>query len=78
MKLQGFYIAFLSPLLVIAFIFQLGSARMALISIALYYLYRVFLDFYKLKSNGVVSNKDGWKFALGIWSFIYFKQLYFE
>ena len=78
MKLSNFYFAFISPLFIIALMMRLDSEWMTLICIALYYFYRVFLDFYKLKSNDVVSNKDIWKFALGIWSFIYFKQLYFE
>ena len=78
MKLQDFYIALLSPLVVVTIVFELGSAKMTVICIALYYLYRIFLDFYKLKSNGVVSNKDIWKFILGIWTFVYFKELYFE
>ena len=78
MKLSNFYFAFLSPLFIIALIMKFDSECMTLICIALYYLYRIFLDFYKLKSNGVVSNKDIWKFIIGIWTSVYFKELYFE
>jgi len=46
--------------------------------LVLYYFYRSVLDYFKLKSNGIVSKKDKWKFILPIWTFMYFRDLYFK
>jgi len=78
MKLRHFYIAFTSPLLIIVLISAYVSGELFVLLLGLYYVYRCILDYYKLKSNQVVTKKDWWKFAMGIWTFVYFKQLYFE
>lgn len=49
-----------------------------IISLILYYVYRCFLDYHKLRSSNVVTEKDIWKFVLPVWTFIYFKELYFQ
>ncbi len=78
MKLSEYYLAFLLPFGVIFLLAFLDFSYAFVISICLYYVYRCFLDFYKLKTNGVVENKDIWKFIVPLWTFIYFKQLYFK
>lgn len=54
----------------------LGFKKVFAILLILYYLYRVILDYFKLKSNGIVSKKDIWKFIIPIWTFLYFRDLY--
>ena len=78
MKRTKYYIAFTFPILIIALIVKLEFNFMILPSILLYYIYRCFLDYYRLSSNGYITNKDAWKFVIPIWTFLYFEELYFK
>ncbi len=78
MNKKSYYIAFLLPWAIIILLLQLGFTTAFAISLLLYYIYRCFLDYYRLNSNGKVDKKDIWKFILPVWSFIYFRELYFE
>ena len=78
MKLIDYYIAIFAPILIIVALSVFGFTKYIALFILAYYVYRCFLDYYKLKSNGVVGKPDLWKFVVPIWSFIYFRKLYFE
>lgn len=78
MRQIKYYFAFLLPILIIVLIIKLGFNFILLPSIFLYYVYRCFLDYYRLSSNGYVNKKDIWKFVLPIWTFIYFEELYLK
>lgn len=43
-----------------------------------YLVYRGFLDYYRLKSLGVVDSSDRWKFFTSLWTSRYFRELYFK
>lgn len=78
MKLTKYYIAFTLPILIIVLVVKLGFDFIILPSVFIYYIYRCFLDYYRLRSNGYVTRKDIWKFVLPIWTFLYFEELYFK
>lgn len=78
MKLLNYYIAILAPLLISLILLKFGFVVAFAVSLVFYYIYRCFLDYYKLKRNGVVSSKDYWKFIIPVWTFIYFDELYFK
>ena len=78
MKLSDYYIAIFSPLLIIVALSALGFSKFIGIYVLLYYIYRCFLDYFRLKTKGIVSKVDRWKFIVPIWTFIYFRQLYFK
>lgn len=78
MKLIDYYIAIFAPILIIFTLSFFDFPRMVGLSIILYYVYRCFLDYYRLKSNGIVNKNDRWKFIIPVWSFIYFRELYLK
>ena len=78
MNLSKFYIASILPVLIIILLAFLDFNYMFVISIILYYIYRCFLDYYKLKKSGIVSKKDIWKFIIPVWTFLYFQDIYFR
>gem|GEM_PF-341745 len=78
MKLRKYYTLILVPLISIAFFALIGWKTFLSVSLIAYYLYRVFIDYYKLRSDGIVSRSDVWKFVIPLWSFIYFDELYFK
>jgi len=78
MKLLDYYLAAFSPFLIVILLLKLEFSFPFLISLVLYYIYRCFLDFYKLKTNGIVNKSKIWQFIIPIWTFLYFRQLYFE
>ncbi len=78
MKLINYYVAFIAPILIIVLLWTLGFSVDIGLTVLIYYLYRVFLDYYKLKSDKIVGSADIWKFVLPVWTFIYFRQLYFQ
>ena len=78
MKLSQYYLAIFSPFLIILLLLKLNFATAFVLSLLVYYVYRCFLDYYKLKTNNIVSKKDIWKFIIPIWTFIYFEDLYFK
>lgn len=78
MKLINYYVAIIAPILIFLLLWTLSLIGKVGAFMLIYFVYRAFLDFYKLKSNGVVTKKDIWKFIIPMWSFVYFKQLYFQ
>lgn len=76
MKLLDYYLAAFLPLLVIFLLLLLGYGKAFAISMILYYVYRVLLDFYKLNKNGIIKGKDVWQFILPVWTFLHFRELY--
>lgn len=78
MKRTKYYIAFTLPILIIILIVKLGFNSILPASVIAYYIYRCFLDYYRLSSNGYVSKKDIWKFVVPIWTFLYFEELYLK
>lgn len=78
MKLINYYIAIIASILIFLLLWTLGLFEKIGLFVLIYSVYRAFLDFYKLKSNGIVTNKDIWKFIIPIRLFVYFKQLYFQ
>ena len=78
MKLINYYVAIIAPILIFLLLWTLSLFEKVGLFVLIYFVYRAFLDFYKLKSNGIVKNKDIWKFIIPMWSFVYFKQLYFQ
>lgn len=78
MKRTKYYIAFTLPVLIIVLIVMLGFNFIILPSVIAYYIYRCFLDYYRLYSNGYVIKKDVWKFVFPIWTFLYFEELYLK
>ncbi|TPG38845.1 hypothetical protein EAH81_15315 [Flavobacterium pectinovorum] len=43
-----------------------------------YYIYRIFTDYYRLKSKNVLKKNDFLLFIIPLWTIKYFKELYFE
>lgn len=79
MKLIDYYLAAFLPILtLITIALALDSSEIFVISLLFYYIYRCILDYYKLKKQGIVSNKDIWKFIVPCHSYLYFKELYFK
>jgi len=78
MTSKKYYTAiFLSLILIVSTTLYFNESSIILL-IFCYFIYRCILDYYVLKSRGIVNNKDIWKFIVPIWSIIYFKELYFK
>lgn len=78
MTSKKYYTAiFLSLILILSTTLYFNESSIILL-IFCYFIYRCILDYYVLKSRGIVNNKDIWKFIVPIWSIIYFKELYFK
>ncbi len=78
MRLLNYYLAIIVPLFISFILLQFHFNGMFSVSLIFYYVYRCFLDFFKLKKQKVIQNKDYWKFIVPIWTFIYFEELYFK
>jgi len=78
MSLTNYYVAFIAPLMITILFAVYDFTCSFAVSLLIYYIYRIFLDYYKLKKAKVVTKKDIWKFIVPLWSFLYFKELYFK
>ena len=78
MTSKKYYTAIFLPLILIVSTTLYFNESSIILQIFCYYIYRCILDYYVLKSRGIVNNKDIWKFIVTIWSIIYFKELYFK
>ena len=78
MKLLNYYLACFLPILVIILPITLGFDFVLVPFIIIYYIYRRFLDYHRLSSNGYITKKDVWKFILPISTFLYFEELYLK
>ena len=78
MTLKKYYTAIFIPLILIISATLYFNESSIILLIFCYYIYRCILDYYVLKSRGIVTYKDAWKFIVPIWSIIYFKELYFK
>jgi hypothetical protein len=55
------------------------DARMFVVLLLAYYIYRGFVDGQRLYEKGVIEKKDRWKiWVIPFYSSSFFKQLYFE
>ena len=70
-----YYFQIILPLPLLIWAAINGTSRMFVLLLALYFIYRYYVDGYKLYRAGIISNKERMYPFLSI---RYFKQLYFE
>lgn len=78
MKLIDFYLAAFLPILAIGTLALLNFGSIIPLSIIAYYFYRCFLDYHKLRKQGIVGKKDIWKFIVPGHTYFYFREIYFK
>lgn len=73
-----FYIAILLPIFFIILFFKDMSSNMFVLILFLYFLYRNFIDGYRLFLLNKIKSKDIYKTFLLFYNIRYFKSLYFK
>ncbi len=58
MSLLNYYIAFITPFLIVILLGLLGFSYSFVIGMFIYYVYRCFLDYYRLNQKEIVNKKE--------------------
>ena len=77
-NLLVYYFQILLPFPLIYWGATSGNSRMFITIIVLYYIYRIFTDYFRLLKKNVIKKNDFLFFIIPLWRIKYFTELYFE
>ena len=75
-SLIQYYIQIFTPIPFLYFGAKSGDSILFGILFFNYFLFRIFMDYFRLKNKGILSSKDFLTFPT--WHFKYFRELYLE
>lgn len=77
-NLLVYYFQILLPIPLLYYFIKEGDSITFFVLTILYYVYRIFTDYYRLSRKNVLKKNDFFLFIIPLWNIKYFRELYFE